>query len=87
MKQILSFALTLIAASVLIGCGEKTPPKHYDTEADCMKRGEPSQQATCLIKLAKMKYTAGATGMADRRLREQFHGQVPTQRRVQRQQH
>ncbi len=64
MKQILSLALTLIAASVLIGCGEKAPEKHYDTEADCMKRGDPSQQATCLIKLAKMKNTAGATGMA-----------------------
>ena len=64
MKQILSFALTLIAASVLIGCGEKTPPKHYDTGADCMHRGGPSRQATCLINLAKTKYKAQAYGMA-----------------------
>ena len=64
MKRLLSLAMTLIASSVLVGCGESTPPKHYDTEADCMNRGDSSQQATCLIKLAKMKYKAGAAGMA-----------------------
>ncbi len=29
-----------------------------------MKKGEPSQKATCLIKLANMKYKAGAVSMA-----------------------
>lgn len=64
MKKILSLVLTLFAASVLIGCGEKEPEKHYDTEADCMNRGDPSQQASCLINLAKTKYKSDAYGMA-----------------------
>lgn len=64
MKQILSLVLALISASVLIGCGESTPPKHYDTEADCLKRGDASSKASCLINVAKIKYKSGANGMA-----------------------
>lgn len=64
MKKLLSIVLLFCLACSFIGCEKSKPPKKYETEAECLQRGEPYQKATCLIKLAKMKYEAGATNLS-----------------------
>lgn len=70
MKQLLSLVLTLLAASVLIGCGEPKPKPRSETPADCMKNEDVSQRASCLINLAKKKQKAAAINMTRQILTE-----------------